>query len=432
MESFEFIVDLSNKNLENVDFFKTYQHDIEVHTVRELNLSGNSLNSFLDCATSLNNLEVLDLSRNRLDRFFFLCRNESYDLRFLNVSHNKLEYIDENALNHRTGKLKVLDISWNLLSGINDTVLQHMKVLEFVSFASNPIGDNIEELVFENLTTLTHLDLKNISATFISPKLFENLINLEYLDLSLNPIEAIPSLPYDKLEVLDLSQTNLVNLGNLKLPNLRELKLNNMPNLTIVILSDFEKLPNLEVLSMKECKRLTQLRIRPQNPNLLFHLRFLYIQNCAIETLSSELQSIIQRTAVFEFQNNPWHCDCRMKWITVVNTTHNLSNTTKCNSPASVHNKVFSEIPPTELQCQVEGYSFSPILWVCVTSASLGLVVVGSILMFKESLTHWIIRRRRISGDSVSYTNVIESSNDLVKILTESDVQDRFDECIKP
>ena len=204
-----------------------------------------------------------------------------------------------------------------------------MQVLEFVSFANNPIGDNIEELVFENLTTLTHLDLRNISATTFSRKLLENLINLEYLDLSLNPIEEIPVLPSDKLKVLDLSETNLLKLRNLELPHLRELRLNNMPNLTIVLLNDFEKLPNLESLSLKECKRLTQLRIRPQNSNLLPHLRFFYIQSCALETLSSELQSIIQRTAVFEFQNNPWHCDCRMKWITMVNTTHNLTNKIK-------------------------------------------------------------------------------------------------------
>ena len=114
--------------MENEDFFKNYQHEIEVHKVRELNLSGNALNSFLDCATSLNNLQVLDISRNHLDRFYFLCREESYELQFLNVSHNQLEYIDENALNHRTGKLKVLDVSWNLLTGVNDTMLQHMQV----------------------------------------------------------------------------------------------------------------------------------------------------------------------------------------------------------------------------------------------------------------------------------------------------------------
>lgn len=422
-------VDLSNKNLQNVDFFKTYQHDIEVHKVRELNLTGNALNSFLDCATSLNNLEVLDLSRNRLDRFFFLCRNESYELSFLNVSHNQLEYIDENALNHRTSKLKVLDISWNLLSGINDTMLQHMKVLEHLSLANNPIGDNIDEFVFENVTTLKYLDLKNISASIFYPRLFENLNNLEYLDLSMNLIETVPPLPSDNLRVLDLSHTHILNVGTLELPHLRELRMNNMLSLTRVFLSDFEDLPNLQTLSMNQCKKMTQLRVGKPRPRLLPELRYFYLQGCAMKTLNSELQPIIQRTTVFEFQDNPWYCDCQMKWIILMNASHDLSKRMKCSSPNPVQNKFLSEIPVDELECEFEGYNFSLIIWVCITSLSLGMLVVGAIFMFKEPLNNWIIRRKLMSGDSVSYTNVVESSNDLVKILNESD--DHFDECLK-
>lgn len=117
--------------MNNKEFFKNYQLKIDVESLKELNLSGNALNSFVDCATTLHNLEVLDLSRNCLDKFYFLCKDESYDLRFLNVSHNQLEYIDERALNHRTSKLKVLDVSWNFLNGLNDTMFQHMEVSYF-------------------------------------------------------------------------------------------------------------------------------------------------------------------------------------------------------------------------------------------------------------------------------------------------------------
>ena len=194
--------------------------------------------------------------------------------------------------------------------------------MEHLSLASNPIGDNIEEFVFENVTTLTHLDLRNISATFFHPKLFENLKNLRYLDLSLNPIEKIPPLPSDKLEVLDLSETNLESVASLDLPNLRELYLNNMPNLTIALLNNLKKLQNLEILSMKNCKQLSQLQIWPPEPNLLPNLRLFYVQDCAIKTLSNELQPLIERTTTFEIQNNPWRCDCRMRWILMMKPTY--------------------------------------------------------------------------------------------------------------
>ena len=103
----------------------------------------------------------------------------------------------------------------------------------------------------------------------------------------------------------------------------------------------------------------------------------------------------------------------------------------RCCSPPAVRNKLLKEIPTEELECEVEGYSLTPILWICVASVSLGLVVVGAIMMFREPITQWIIRRRIISGDSISYTNVVESSNDLVKILSDNECQDRFDDCLK-
>lgn len=96
--------------------------------VTDLNLRGNEFDSFLDCSTNLQNLRTLDLSQNHLQRFFFLCKDE-YNLQVLNVSHNKLEYIDDNAFNDRIPKLKILDISFNKLTVVNETMLQHFTVM---------------------------------------------------------------------------------------------------------------------------------------------------------------------------------------------------------------------------------------------------------------------------------------------------------------
>lgn len=94
----------------------------------ELILRGNEFDSFLDCSTYLGNVITLDLSQNHLQRFFFLCREE-YNLQVLNVSHNKLEYIDDNALNDRIPKLKILDLSFNKLTFVNETMLQYLTVM---------------------------------------------------------------------------------------------------------------------------------------------------------------------------------------------------------------------------------------------------------------------------------------------------------------
>lgn len=98
-----------------------------MHEVTELLLQGNEFDSFLDCSTNLNKLKILDLSQNKLQRFFFLCRDE-YELEKLNVSHNMLEYLDDTAINNRIPKLKTLDLSFNSLNGVNETMLEHLLV----------------------------------------------------------------------------------------------------------------------------------------------------------------------------------------------------------------------------------------------------------------------------------------------------------------
>jgi len=103
------------------------QSQFNLQEVTDLILKGNQFDSFLDCSTNLGRLRTLDLSQNHLQRFFFLCKEE-YNLQVLNVSHNKLEYIDDNALNDRIPKLKILDLSSNKLTVVNETMLQHLTV----------------------------------------------------------------------------------------------------------------------------------------------------------------------------------------------------------------------------------------------------------------------------------------------------------------
>lgn len=104
------------------------QSQLNLREMTDLILRGNEFDSFLDCSTYLENIITLDLSQNHLQRFFFLCKEE-YNLQMLNVSHNKLEYIDDNALNDRIPKLKILDLSFNKLTVVNETMLQYLTVI---------------------------------------------------------------------------------------------------------------------------------------------------------------------------------------------------------------------------------------------------------------------------------------------------------------
>ncbi|XP_035720815.1 leucine-rich repeat neuronal protein 1-like isoform X1 [Vespa mandarinia] len=413
-------VNLTNNGLKKEDFFLKIQSVISLSEVTDLILRQNQFDSFLDCSTNLASLKTLDLSQNHLQRFFFLCKDE-YNLQVLNVSHNKLEYIDDNALNERILKLKILDLSSNKLSIVNETMLEHLKILEFLSLADNPIGDGIHENAFWTLSALKHLDLKNVSSSFFSAELFKNLINLSILNLSWNPISMIPLLPMT-LEELDISGTEIFQLNDLFLPQLRELKMNNMPNLTKLALNDLENLTSLEILSLAGCRNLVQLTIWPHHGLLLPRLQRLSIENCALETLESDLRLILQRTAVVNLRDNPWKCDCKMQWLNTNNSLKELSTEIKCSMPERHRSKLLKEIPIYELECESVSSIFYPILWSGITLLIVFVILLSVFFAFKKQDGKWKMEFVR-NRDTVTYTNVVESSNDLTSSCTLSIVK---------
>lgn len=210
------------------------------------------------------------------------------------------------------------------LSKMHSTREISFQILEHLSLSHNPIGVGIHESAFWNLRALKHLDLRFISAPYFSSNFFKTLTNLSTLDLSWNPISTIPLLPIS-LQELDLSGTQVISFENLYLPQLRELRLNHMLNLTSLPLNDLENLTSLEILSMIGCKQLVQLSFWPQIFGMLPRLQRLSIKDCSLETLGVELRPLIQRTPVVELGNNPWKCDCKLEWISLLNSTKNLS-----------------------------------------------------------------------------------------------------------
>lgn len=201
------------------------------------------------------------------------------------------------------------------------------QILQYLSLSHNPIGSGVHENAFWTLKGLKHLDMRNISAPFFSPDQFKTLTNLSVLDLSWNPIETVPILPFN-LEELDLSGTQVTGLENLYLPQLIELKLNHMPNLTSLTLNDLNNLTRLEKLSMIGCRRLVQLNLLPQNSVMLPRLQRLSIKENSLGTLGVEMRALMLRIPVVELQNNLWKCDCKLEWIATLNTIDKRKLTT--------------------------------------------------------------------------------------------------------
>ncbi|XP_058806128.1 toll-like receptor 13 [Phymastichus coffea] len=434
-------LDLSNRGITREDFFTKIQFSNDMREVTELILRGNELDRFIDCSTSLKSLETLDLSYNKLETFFFLCSEEE-TLLSLNVSHNNIYYIDDKALSYKIIQLKTLDVSFNDIYVVNDTMLQHMKNLEFLSLASNPIQE-MDQYVFQNLTKLTHLNLRNTSSLYFSSSMFEPLINLEYLDLSWNPIEEIPYLPFN-IRVLYICGTNIAHLSSFVMPNLRVFYADHSPNLTSVLLNDFENLTSLEHLSFRDSERLSRVYLRSDptgmlSAKLLPNLKTLSLQNCALETLEENLLPIVQKTAAVDLQNNPWRCDCNMKWINTFKLTTDLINSFRCTSPPNHYNRLLNNITDAELVCKdpfensasyISGNTgrilYSTLL-TCLALVAFGLSAVAIVYYSRGCLGQWISKMRHQRTDTVSYSNFVESHNDMVQILPNGDNREAYE-----
>ena len=157
-------LDLERKNLDNIPL-----EVLEIRGIGSLNLSGNDIttenvNNFP--FSSLLNLEVLDLSNNKLTKFP-KSLNGCGKINFINVSYNPLKEIDYSIL---TDSLKTLDISHTEINNIDlnkdcfqsleDLYAGGLLDLEIISNRTIPSLHKVvfddSEIILENLINLVN------------------------------------------------------------------------------------------------------------------------------------------------------------------------------------------------------------------------------------------------------------------------------------
>ncbi len=195
----------------------------------ELDLSKNSITCITDF--NLNNLKVLNLSKNSMELFQSTISADFFNLLHLDLSQNKMSYFpllpENNTLEH-------LDISRNQLQSVNVT------------------GSPDKKVCFNHLRYLdmSYNQLKSIPESF-----FYSMGSLEVLNVSNNCISSF-SITYAclrKMKVIDLSHNLLQSLtfGENTLPSLEELFLQGN-DLTILDHQIFQRLPSIKHLQLQQ------------------------------------------------------------------------------------------------------------------------------------------------------------------------------------
>ncbi|VDM34173.1 unnamed protein product [Hydatigera taeniaeformis] len=190
------------------------------------------------------------------------------------------------------------------------------------------------------------LKIRNCNIVSIASNAFANLgSQLEELDLSGNPLHTIEALAFTGLR-------------------LKSLFLNNLQN-PIIHDQAFSSIIEVQSLSLQN-SRLTSLPLRPLIELANQHgLKSLSIRGNDISHLPPTFEPAFRLLQSFELSENPWHCDCNLRWLIQLQKWSRLTKTSgtfigssgdsrsdirqpKCSSPVEFADYSFDEITLNE------------------------------------------------------------------------------------
>jgi len=154
--------------------------------------------------TKYGKLEIIDMSRAKIDEIEPSSLEKCKDLRVLQFYMNQLDNVPENLFSENK-KLQKLYISYNLIRTLPENLFLGLLELKLLDLSYNHI-DVLLDNIFQDLKDLKDLNLEGNQLKNLEPVLFEHLEKLEKLNLNSNGISELPIYLFSNLRNLkDLS-----------------------------------------------------------------------------------------------------------------------------------------------------------------------------------------------------------------------------------
>lgn len=299
----------------------------------------------------------LDLSYNKIDSLETGSLSNLSGLSSVDLSHNHLWKINSRAF-QGLGTLVRLDLGYNQLQTLYDDDFSELEHLEELDLGHNPLG-HLSGRCFQFLRNLKVLSFNSVGHTHLSPDVFAHVRSLTRLSLVGNGFRSLPAAAlqglYD-LRSLDVSQNPLTHVGATclrELPSLRTLQLNDMYQLTSVDEFAFGNLPGLKELYLNYNPKLSSIHkdaFRSFSHSQFVQLDELYLRQTALQTLSSRMQDWGQ-LAVVDLAENPWNCDCRLRWMAHLTVKTVAEHQFRCAHPPSLRGRLIQDLAAQQFSC---------------------------------------------------------------------------------
>ncbi|XP_061701778.1 vasorin b [Syngnathoides biaculeatus] len=231
--------------------------------------------------------------------------------------------------------LEMLDLSQNKLTELSDGVFLSLTSLKNLDLSSNQIT-HISEECFQDMVLLERLYLYSNHIKTIHPAAFNGLKNLLELKLQGNRLTSLPVLAMPQLLLLDLRFNVLPTLGpsDLQTPNLESLKLGGvgLTDLNSELIGSLKNLHELDVSRnqlevlppiLKEISGLIYLNLagnpmgtlKFQDLKNLEELKELDISSLSLQGLPEDFAQLFPHLRKLTVAENPFNCLCTLAWL---------------------------------------------------------------------------------------------------------------------
>jgi Leucine-rich repeat (LRR) protein len=340
-------LDIGDNNIKKVDTYLVQRYYPEL---RRLDVSRNRISRFFSTSPLDNStLEVIDASFNYISKLDPSALSNISTLKQLNLSNNEIRTLSQDAFANNPELIR-LDVSNNHILTIHrDAFRKNPKIREI--YAGSNGMTYLHPGTFSGNPQLTKVTVSWNKIQDINPETFYNNPNLEYLDFNNNKLKALDPGTFQKnpmLKSVDLSSNSLVTIHDNTFhynPKLEHLLLSKNEHIRlhsglIIVASSLRvfdaqhcNLSSLPVDFFKNSTALRQLFLGNNNltsmdcvsnknsdgySDTLTKLQVIDVSHNQLQTINVEvLRNQMTQLKSLRIEGNPFLCDCKLRdaWL---------------------------------------------------------------------------------------------------------------------